>query len=128
MAQRNRRQISIATEDYRRLAALRDGLAEKTGTRVTLTDTITRSIDCLSDAYQRGAWLSPREAAPVLEQRHRDKLASVLAQFIARACPEKQLKGIAFDPKNGTMTVHFDEVAPIAVWTGDADAVAATTH
>ena len=128
MAQRNRRQISIATEDHRRLAALRDSLAEKTGTRVTITDTITRTIDCLEDACQRGAWLSPREAAPVLEQRHRDKLASVIAQFIARACPEKQLKGIAFDPKNGMMTVIFEEDDPVAVWTGDADADAATTH
>ena len=128
MAQRSRRQVSIATEDYRRLAVLRDFLAEKTGVKVSITGTIARTIDCLEDAHERGAWLSPREAAPVLEQRHRDKLASVLAQFVARACPEKQLKGIAFDPENGTMTVHFDEDAPIAVWTGDADAVAATTH
>ena len=128
MAQRNRRQISIVTEDYRRLAALRDGLAEKTGTRVTLTDTITRTIDCLADAHARGAWLKPSEAAAVLEQRHRDRLASALAQFIARACPEKRLRRIAFDPKNGMMTVHFDEDAPVAVWTGDADAVVATTH
>ena len=57
-----------------------------------------------------------------------DRLASAIAQFIARACPEKQLKGIAFDTKNGMMTVHFDEDDPVAVWTGDADAVAATTH
>ena len=128
MAQRNRRQISIASEDYRRLAVLRDSLAEKTGTRVTITDTITRTIDCLEDAYSRGAWLAPREAATVLEQRHRDKLAGALAQFIARACPEKKLKGIAFDPKNGMMTVHFDEDDPVAVWTGDADADAVTTH
>ena len=128
MPQRNRRQVSIDTNDYRRLTALRDSLVEKTGRKITITDTIARTIGCLEDAHQRGAWLSPREAGPVLEQRHRDKLASVIAQFIARACPEKQLKGIAFDPKNGMMTVHLDEDDPVAVWTGDAAADTATTH
>ena len=103
MAQRNRRQISIATEDYRRLAALRDTLAEKLGTRVTITDTVGRSIGCLEDAHERGAWLSPREAAPVLEQRHRDKLAvALIAQFIAHACPEM----------NGSGAVTFDAAKP----------------
>ena len=128
MAQRNRRQVSIATEDYRRLAALRDSLAEKTKTRVTITDTITRTIDCLEDAYQRGAWLSPREAAPLLEERHRDQVASVLAQFIARACPEKRLMGIEFNTENGMMMVHFEQEDPISVWTGAADNKPAATH
>ena len=128
MAQRNRRQISIATEDYRRLTALRDGLAAKTGTRVSITATIARAINCLEDAYERGAWLSPSEAAPILEQRHRDILASVLAQFVARACPEKTLKGIAFDPKSGMMTIHFDEDDPVSIWTGDAASDAVTAH
>ena len=128
MAQRNRRQISIATEDFRRLTALRDGLAEKTGTRVSITATIARAIDCLADAHERGAWLSPNEAAPVLEQRHRDKVASVLAQFIGRACPEKQLRGIAFNTETGMMTVHFDEGDPVSVWSGEASADAVTSH
>ena len=128
MAQRNRRQISIATEDYRRLAALRDLMAAKTGIKATVTATISRAIDCLSDAYERGAWLSPSEASLILEERHRDKLASVIAQFIARACPEKQLRGIAFNTETGMMTVHFDEDDPVAVWTGDADADAVTAH
>ena len=128
MALRNRRQISIATEDYRRLAALRDMLAKKTGTRATITATVARAIDCLADAYQRGAWLSPVEAAPILEQRHRDKMASAIAQFIARACPEKQLKSITFDPKNDMMIVSFAADDPVAIWAGDASAAAATTH
>ena len=102
MAQRNRRQISMChprtTAASRRL---RDSMAEKTGTRVTITDTITRTIDCLEDAIQRGAWLSPREAAPVLEQRAPRQAGQRLgAVHCAHACPEKRLKRIAFDPKN----------------------------
>lgn len=128
MAPRDRRQVSIATNDYRRLAALRDTLAEKSGRKVTVTDTIARAIECLEDAHERGAWLSPREAAPVLEARHRDKLASVLAQFIARACPEKRLQGIAFDTENGMLTVHFEQEDPVAVWTGAVDNKPAATH
>ena len=61
----------------------------------------------------------------MLERRHRDQVASVLAQFIARACPEKRLKGIAFDSANEMMTVTFDEGDPIALWAGEADAHAA---
>ena len=128
MAQRNRRQISIATEDYRRLAVLRDTLAEKTGVKVSITGTIARALACLEDAHERGAWLSPREAAPVLEQRHRDRLASVIAQFISRACPEKTLRGIAFDTKTGMLTVNFDQDDAISVWAGDSAAAGATTH
>ena len=128
MVQRNRHQISLATKDYRRLVALRDALAKKVGMRATVTATVARAIDCLEDAYERGAWLSPSEAAPILEQRHRDILASVLAQFVARACPEKTLKGIAFDPKSGMMTIHFDEDDPVSIWTGDAASDAVTAH
>ena len=107
MPQRNRRQVSIDTDDYRRLAALRDALAEKTGRKVTMTNTIARTIECLEDAHRSGAWLNPREAAPALEQRHRDQVVSVIAQLVARIAPERPLRGVAFDPEHDTLIVHF---------------------
>ena len=125
MKQPSRHQVSVRNVDFEKTTALRDALAEKSGRKVTISDTLSRALDCLEDAHKRNAWLSPREAAPVLEQRHRDQVASVLAQFIARACPEKRLKGIAFDSANEMMTVTFDEGDPIALWAGEAAAHAA---
>ena len=125
MKQPNRRQVSLRTVDFEKATALRDALAEKSVRKVAISDILARSLECLEAAHTRGAWLSPSEAAPVLEQRHRDQVASVLAQFIARACPEKRLKGIAFDSANEMMTVTFDEGDPIALWAGEAAAHAA---
>ena len=125
MKQPSRHQVSVRTVDFEKATALRDAITEKSGRKITISDTVARALDCLKDAHARGAWLSPSEAAPVLEQRHRDQVASVLAQFIARACPEKRLKGIAFDPANEMMTVTFDESDPIALWAGEAAAHAA---
>ena len=125
MKQPSRHQVSVRNVDFEKTTALRDALAEKSGRKLTISDTLSRALDCLEDAHKRNAWLSPREAAPVLEQRHRDQVASVLAQFVARACPEKRLKGIAFDSANEMMSVTFDEGDPIALWAGEAAAHAA---
>ena len=125
MKQTTRHQVSVRTADFEKAIALRDAITEKSGRQITISDTVARALACLEDAHARGAWLSPREAAPVLEQRHRDQVASVLAQFIARACPEKRLKGIAFDSANEMMTVTFDEGDAIALWAGEAAAHAA---
>ena len=128
MSQSKRKQVSLRAADFEKATGLRDVITKKTGRPITIGDAVGRALQCLEDAHERGAWLSPPEAASVLEARHRDKLASVLAQFIARACPEKQLKGIAFNHKNGTMTVSFDEGDPVALWAGDAGAAGATSH
>ena len=125
MKQPSRRQVSLRNVDFEKATALRDAITEKSGRKITISDTVARALDCLKDAHARGAWLSPSEAAPVLEQRHRDQVASVLAQFIARACPEKMLRGIAFDSANEMMTVTFDQGDPIALWAGEAAAHAA---
>ena len=125
MKQPSRRQVSLRTADFEKATTLRDAITERSGRKITISDTVSRALACLEDAHARGAWLSPREAAPVLEQRHRDQVASVLAQFIARACPEKMLSGIAFDSANEMMTVTFDQGDPIALWAGEAAAHAA---
>ena len=103
-----RRQVSLRIADFEKAIALRDAITEKSGRKVTISDTMGRALECLEGAHSRGAWLSPQEAGPVLEQRHQDQMASALAQFIARACPEKRLKGIAFDSANEMLTVIFD--------------------
>ena len=92
-----RRQVSLTYDDYQKAANLRDTLAEVSGRRVTLTDTIGRALACLEDAHARGAWLSPKEAAPVLERRMRDQLVSVLAQFIARTMPDRAFRGVVYE-------------------------------
>ena len=125
MRQPNRRQVSLRNVDFEKATTLRDAITEKSGRKITISDTVGRALDCLTDAHAQGAWLSPQEAAPVLEQRHRDQMASVLAQFVARACPEKKLKGIAFDSANGMLTVIFDEGDRIDLWAGAAAAHAA---
>ena len=125
MKQTGRRQVSLRIADFEKAIALRDEITEKSGRKVTISDTVARALLCLQDAHARGAWLSPQEAAPILEQRHQDQVASALAQFIARACPEKRLKGIAFDSANGMLSVTFDQGDPIDLWTGAAAAHAA---
>ena len=93
-----RRQVSLTGADYEKATELRDALTHVTGRRVTLTDTVGRALACLEDAHARGAWLSPKEAAPVLERRMRDQLVSVLAQFIARTMPDRILRGVVYEP------------------------------
>lgn len=119
---RGRRQVSLQTIDYNKAAALRDVLTEKSGRAVTITDTIARALDCLDDAHHRGAWLSPREAEPVLERRSRDRLISVLAQFIARAMPGRELKSISFDPTNERLLVYLDDDDPLPLLAGGVEA------
>ncbi len=108
MAQVNRRQVSLRIETWRKATDLRDSLAEVSGRKVSIADTIHRGLECLADAHARGAWLSPKEAAPVLEQRLRSQLASALAQFVGRAMPDKTLSGIVFHPPGHTLTVILE--------------------
>ena len=108
MGQVNRRQVSLRIETWQKAVDLRDALAETSGRKVSIADTIHRGLECLADAHERGAWLSPKEAAPVLEQRLRNQLASALAQFVGRAMPDKTLSGIVFHPPGHTLTVVLE--------------------
>ena len=105
--QHSRRHIAVNVRDHERATALRDALAEKSGRKVSISNTVGRALECLEDAIGRGAWLSPSEAAPVLEQRHRDQVVSVVAQLLARIAPERSLQGVAFDTEHNTLIVHF---------------------
>ena len=107
MKQPSRHQVSVRTVDFEKATALRDAITEKSGRKITISGTVGRALACLEDAHARGAWLSPSEAAPVLEQRHRDQVVSVVAQLLARIAPERPLRGVAFDAENDTLIVHF---------------------
>ena len=133
MAQQpSRRHIAVNARDHERATALRDALAERSGRKVTISGTVGRALECLEDAHARGAWLSPSEAAPVLEQRHRDQVVSVVAQLLARIAPERPLRGVAFDTEHDTLFVHMadNESFPL-VLSGPLmgpDRVADSTH
>ena len=107
MKQPSRRQVSLRNVDFEKATALRDEITEKSGRKITISDTVARALDCLKDAHAQGAWLSPQEAAPVLEQRHRDQVVSVVAQLLARIAPERPLRGVAFDTEHDTLIVHM---------------------
>lgn len=120
MAQK-RRQVSLQIETWQKAVQLRDALAQKSGRRVSIGDIVHRGLECLQDAHERGAWLSPAEAAPVMEQRLRDRIASALAQFVARAMPDKRLVRIVVYPPGDTMDVVLED-ASIPVLLGPAEA------
>lgn len=132
MAQENRRQISLRASVWLKATRLKEALAATSGRRVTITDTVDRALDCLADAHSRGAWLSPEEAAPLLEERLRKEVVSVLAQFIARAMPDRNLAGVTFKPAahrggGGTLYVHLDNNT-VPMLMGAAEAVRSTSR
>lgn len=126
MAQPNRRQISLRTSVWERASRLRDELAATSGRKVTISDTIDQGLRCLEDATSRGAWLSPREAAPVLEDRLRKDLVSAIAQFIARTMPDRELRGVTFEtPSPGAgvvLNIHLDDRA-VPLFLGSTEVV-----
>ena len=131
MTQPNRRQISLRTSVWERASRLRDALAAASGRKVTISDTIDKGLGCLEDAAARGAWMSPKEAAPVLEDRLRKEIVSVLAQFIARTMQDRELRGVTFDnssPGAGiALYVHLDDSA-VPLFLGSAEVVLSAEH
>ena len=112
----SRRQVSLRREVWQAASDLRDQLAEKSGRKVTITDTIERALHCLEDVHNRGAWLSPREAAPVMEDRHRRVIVSVVAQLIGRVVPSKRLNKITFSPSTDMLVVHLEGIGEVPLF------------
>ena len=110
--QRNRRMVSIPDRTFAQLERIHQEIETKAGRPITFGGVIERALECLADAHSRGAWLSPKEAAPVLEQRHRDQVVSVVAQLLARFAPERRLQGIAFDTEHDTLVVNMADADP----------------
>ena len=117
MAREPRRQINLPTNVYGALEALRDELTRKLGDTLTTTEVVARALQCLTDAHTRGAWLSPDEAAPILEERHRQGIVSALAQFAAAT--GRPATAIRFYPDAQRIEVDLaDADEPVSVIVG----------
>ena len=58
-----RRMVHMSLTTYEKACQLQTKIQEKIGLEVPLGRVIERGIECLDDAYNRGAWLSPKEAS-----------------------------------------------------------------
>ena len=93
-------------EAYDKAAVLRLELVQMLNQRVTLGQVVDRALDCLDDAHRRGAWLSPREAAPILDQRHETDVVNVVGQLLIGL--DVPFDGISVDRERRIVTVHRD--------------------
>lgn len=100
-----RHQVGLPPTIYKLLAHLRDELTDRTGQQFSIVDTIARAATCLRDAHRGDAWLSPREAAPVYEQRHQDSLAAAIMQTAA-ACG-RVVRGLDFNTSRNRIEIVF---------------------
>ena len=101
--------VRVHPETRRLAGELATMLSEKSGRRVTQADTVHRALECLKDTQERGAWLSPTEAAPLLAVRVRNELVRMLGECMKAVCPERTLTGISFDPLSGAMYIHLTD-------------------
>ena len=115
--QQNRRQVSIRSSDWLTASRLRTEVSMATGAKVSITDIIARAVRCLDEKLVRGR--PYRSVAVSNEQLQRENLrmevVSALSQFIARTMPERRLRGVTFDPDEGsggvvTLFVQLDDI------------------
>ena len=122
MAQQNRRQVSIRTEDWEKAMQLRDKVSQANGRKVTITDTIARALGCLEGELE-GTWrYRDRELVDEKAERLKIDFVSVLSQFIARTMPDRRLCHVTLNPGMvpggvATMVVHLDD-REIPLFTG----------
>ena len=112
-----RRVVSVPDKTYAEIGRLKAQLESVSGRRLSLADVIDRGLEYLADAHSRGAWLSPREAAPLLDQRHRQEIFNVVVQLVPRINPKLTVAAVAFDPPRHKLNVQFLERDPIAILT-----------
>ena len=122
MAQQNRRQVSIRTEDWERAARLRDKVSHASGRKVTITDTISRALGCLEGELEGDPRYRDRVVQDVEGEHLKIDFVSVLSQFIARTMPDRRLRHVTLEPGMvpgdvSTMVVHLDD-REIPLFTG----------
>ena len=121
--------VRLPVAAWRLANRLSKTLTAKLGRPITIGQTVARALQCLDDAHTRGAWLSPREAAPLMEERNRRRMAHVMAQYIAKTQPDRTLRGMAFNPETESMTVEYEDGESVMVATRvEAAEAAATLH
>ena len=120
-----RRMVHMPLNIYEKARKLQTRIQEKIGLEVALGGVIERAIECLDDAQNRGAWLSPKEAAPQFERRFKERMMDLTEQLLAKVAPDRKLKSIDF--KGGQMRVFLDDDPPIqlAKFAGGEKAAAA---
>ena len=106
-----RKVVQMPLNIYEKALKLQTKIQEKIGLEVTLGRVIERGIECLDDAYNRGAWLSPKEAAPRLERRIKERMMDLTEQLLAKVAPSRKLKKIDF--QGGQIRVWLDDDKPI---------------
>lgn len=100
--------LPVRPETRALLGELTDSIRAKTGeTTTSMATVIHRALVCLKDAQERGAWLSPAEAAPVQEERLKRELVRVVGVLIPVLSPGREMSGISFDMESGAMFIHL---------------------
>ena len=118
MAREPRRQINLPANVYGALEALRDELTRKLGDTLTV-DRGRRPRPAMPHrrAHTRRVAESPTEAAPILEERHRQGIVSALAQFAAAT--GRPATAIRFYPDAQRIEVDLaDADEPVSVIVG----------
>ena len=69
MAERKTTHVAIQRSDYLKAKAVHTDLERILGKRVLFQDVSGRAIEALADNHERGAWLSPSEAAATMRKR-----------------------------------------------------------
>lgn len=102
--------VSVSAATYAEIQRLKAELERTSGRRLTVTDVLDRALENLSDAHERGAWLSPKEMWPVLRERQHRAIRSVIGQVVERFAPGYTLKAVGFSETDGSCVVHAEKV------------------
>ena len=120
-----RRMVHMSLSAYEKACQLQIKIQEKIGLEVPLTRVIERGIQCLDDAYNRGAWLSPKEASRALEQRIRARITDLTKQLLAKVAPSRKLKKIDFQGGQVQVWLDMDDKPILVKDSGGEKAVSA---
>ena len=109
MARQAMHMVNVSQEDFERLQALRTALATRSGHKVTLASTFSRAMEALEANYANGAWLSPREAWPLMRERSNTQLFSVVCQVLRQLAPHIEPLSMQFDEVNEMSVLSYSE-------------------
>ena len=120
-----RRMVHMSLTTHQKACQLQIKIQEKIGLEVSLTRVIERGIQCLDDAYNRGAWLSPKEASRALEQRIRERITDLSEQLLAKVAPDRKLKKMDFQGGQIRIWLDMDDKPILVKDSGGVKAVSA---
>ena len=106
------RVVRVDADTLVRLKTLQGELTVSTGLKFRIGDVVRRATQALAAAHAGSAWLSPAESSVAFERRHREQVASVAAQIIARLRPDLSLARVEFDASSASLALTFHEEHP----------------